>query len=242
MAAVALVALAAPRAPVDSGPMKPPEENTRLHSRPKTKAQFDGGYDEGYSRCPCFWGKSPGSLVKHFISEIRTPKGLRVLDLGCGEGKNASAFARAGATVVGVDCSQIALANGQRAFADSAIEWVLSDAETYLLTSEPFDVIVMYGLLHCLPSQITISSLLDLAFEKTCLGGHHIVAAFNDGPHDLSAHPGFVPTLASHSFYLSQYCGHEIVVASSELLHEVHPHNQIPHFHSLTRLIARRAK
>jgi tellurite methyltransferase len=210
--------------------MKPPEQNRGLRSRIKNKAPFDGGYDEGYSRCSCFWGKTAGSLVKHFISEIRAPTGLRVLDLGCGEGKNGSAFARAGATVVGVDCSEIAVANGQRAFADCAIEWVLSDARTYLLICEPFDVIVMYGLLHCLPSERTISSLIDLALEKTWVGGHHIIAAFNDGPHDLSAHPGFEPTLASHGFYLNRYRGHEIVMESNELLYEVHPHNQIPHF------------
>jgi hypothetical protein len=27
---------------------------------------LNGGYDDGYSRCPCFWGKSAGSLVQRF--------------------------------------------------------------------------------------------------------------------------------------------------------------------------------
>jgi hypothetical protein len=25
------------------------------------------GYDDGYSVCPCFWGRAPGSLVRRFI-------------------------------------------------------------------------------------------------------------------------------------------------------------------------------
>jgi tellurite methyltransferase len=178
----------------------------------------DGGYDEGYSRCSCFWGKSPGSLVKRFLSENVIPQGLSVLDLGSGEGKNAFAFAEAGAFVVAVDCSALALTNGQREFAHPQIEWVLSDAAAYLRECGSFDVIIMYGLLHCLPSIAAIASVLELAICKTGSDGHHIVAAFNDGPHDLSAHSGFAPTLASHNFYLAQYHGHRIVSESNELL------------------------
>ena len=83
--------------------------------------------------------------------------------------------------------------------------------KSFLLDCEPFDVIVMYGLLHCLPSVLAISTVVDLALRKTRGGGHHIVATFNDGPHDLSAHPGFAPTLAAHDFYLNQYRGHDVV-------------------------------
>jgi tellurite methyltransferase len=201
----------------------------------------DGGYDDGYSRCPCFWGKSAGSLVKRYLSANTISRGLRVLDLGSGEGKNAFAFADAGASVVAVDCSALALANGQREFSAAKIEWVLSDAETYLRECESFEVIVMYGLLHCLPSVAAISSVVEMAICKTSSHGHHIVATFNDGPHDLSAHPGFVPTLAPHDFYMNQYRDHHILAESNELIHETHPHNWIPHFHSLTRLIARKS-
>ncbi len=126
----------------------------------------DGGYDEGYSRCSCFWGKSPGSLVKRFLSENVIPQGLSVLDLGSGEGKNAFAFAEAGAFVVAVDCSALALTNGQREFAHPQIEWVLSDAAAYLRECGSFDVIIMYGLLHYLPSIAAIASVLELAKQE----------------------------------------------------------------------------
>jgi hypothetical protein len=97
----------------------------------------------------------------------------------------------------------------------------------------------MYGLLHCLPSLNSISAMIRAALQKTRTGGYHIIATFNDGPHELSAHPGFQPTLASHEFYLDQYSQHELVTQSTELIHEMHPHNSIPHHHSLTRLTVR---
>jgi tellurite methyltransferase len=219
--------------------MNGPAKISRSRSRPATKLRLNGGYDEGYSRCSCFWGRSPGSLVQRFISNVPC-KGLRVLDLGCGEGKNAHALAHAGAAVTAVDCSELAIANGRREFVDAKIEWIISEAETYLLDCEPFDVVVMYGLFHCLPSLKAISKMIASALRKTRRGGYHIVATFNDGPHDLSAHPGLKPTLAPHEFYLNQYSRHQLVTQSTEIIHEVHPHNSIPHYHSLTRLTVRR--
>jgi hypothetical protein len=141
--------------------------------------------------------------------------------------------------VTAVDCSELAIANGRREFADAEIEWVISEGRVYLADCQPFDVVVMYGLLHCLPSLKAITTMIASALRKTRKGGYHILATFNDGPHELSAHPGLKPTLASHEFYLHQYRRHEFVTQSTEILHEVHPHNLIPHYHNLTRLTVR---
>jgi hypothetical protein len=46
-----------------------------------------GGYDDGYSSCPCFWGQTPGSLVRDFLRQNPSLTGRTVLDLGCGEEK-----------------------------------------------------------------------------------------------------------------------------------------------------------
>jgi SAM-dependent methyltransferase len=176
------------------------------------------------------------------MSNAPTVQGLEVLDLGCGEGKNAHAFARAGARVTAVDCSKLAIANGKRAFGHPSINWILSDAESFLHDCGIFDIIVMYGLLHCLPSLAAIETTIRLALNRTQIQGHHIVAVFNDGPHDLSAHPNFSPALGSHDFYRRQYLTQDILSESNALIHETHPHNNIPHFHSLTRLLVRRAR
>jgi tellurite methyltransferase len=200
-----------------------------------------GGYDDGYKACPCFWGTSPGSLVRKFL-EANGVEGLRVLDLGCGERKNAFAFAEKGATVVAVDCSERAIRNGQAAFGSHSIRWVRDDSCRYIQGCDEFDIVVMYGLLHCLTSEFEIQGLIASALEKTRLGGSHIVASFNDGPHDLSAHPNFKPTLLPHDFYLNQYATQTVEFHENAVIHEIHPHNGIPHFHSLTRLLATRSR
>ena len=208
----------------------------------KNRSAF-GGYEEGYAGCGCFWGTSPGSLIKTFIEDHPKLEGIHVLDLGCGEGKNAAAFAKTGARVVAVDCSARAIANGRRAFPDQEIEWHRSDAHHYLSNlpnRNCFDIVVLYGLLHCLSSSEDVTALTRLTLDKTRIGGHQFVVAFNNGPHDLSAHPNFSPVLLPHSFYLQLYAQQKILFESNSILHEIHPHNQIPHFHSLTRMLVRK--
>jgi tellurite methyltransferase len=198
-----------------------------------------GGYDDGYSVCPCFWGQAPGSLVRDFLATEPPLKGCTVLDLGCGEGKNANAFATAGALVDAVDCSDLAIANGRRAFPSERIHWIKSNGIDHLRMCPTYDFVVLYGILHCLPSAQSISELIALAQRKTTAGGIHFVVAFNNGPHDMSAHPGFKPTLVSHAFLCEQYADQTILSQSDSVLREIHPHNQIPHFHSITRIIAK---
>jgi tellurite methyltransferase len=201
---------------------------------------MDGGYDQGYAGCSCFWGREPGSLIRTFLAKMEV-RNLNVLDLGCGEGKNAYAFARLRAKVVAIDCSDFAISNGKNEFRDAQIDWIVGDAGEYLRsTKTDFDVIIMYGLLHCLPSADRVTELIGLALNRTRPDGRHLVVAFNDGPHDLSAHPGFSPTLLSHTFYLRQYARCIIEMESNSVLHESHPHNDIPHFHSVTRLVTRK--
>src|ERR1700722_3650082 len=199
-----------------------------------------GGYDEGYRAVPCFWGTRPGSLVSDFLGRYPCGSHAEVLDLGCGEGKNAAAFTAAGCHVDAIDCSSAALENGRNAFSHLDIGWLLADARKISLPPRHYDVVVAYGFFHCLPNKEEISALIGLTKEATKVGGYHLVCAFNSRSQDLSAHPGFIPTLASHAWYLRKYTDWSIVSATDTILHERHPHNGIPHHHSLTRLIARR--
>lgn len=200
---------------------------------------MNGGYEEGYRACPCFWGDKPGSLVAQVISS-QNHTGKSVLDLGCGEGKNAAAFARAGASVVAIDCSETAISNGKAAFKDLGIAWHVGEALEFPLNDRLYDIVVMYGLLHCMPSEEIIYRVIERAVRATSPGGMHILATFNDRSHDLEvAHPGFYPTLLPHAAYLSAYANQEVIQATDSTLEETHPHNGVLHHHSLTRMIIR---
>lgn len=199
---------------------------------------MNGGYDEGYQTCSCFWGQEPGSLVKRLVAKLGSVSGLHVLDVGCGEGKNTVFLARIGAYVSAVDISEAALKNAVRTWPTSSnVEWHLADIRKFTLKPGAFDIVLLYGILHCLETREAIRDVIDRVQAATGTGGYHLVCAFNDRKQDLTAHPGFIPTLLSHSDYLEFYRAWEIIEESDSDLWEIHPHNLIRHMHSMTRFI-----
>jgi SAM-dependent methyltransferase len=200
----------------------------------------NGGYDEGYMAVPCLWGTQPGSLVQEVLADdsFKTPG--KVLDLGCGEGKNAAVFARMGCDVDAVDCSLAAISNGKRAFPDPNIRWFHRDVLDFECGHQHYDLIICYGLFHCLRNADAVEKVISRVQAATRPSGLNIVCAFNDRSRDLSAHPGFDPLLLSHTWYLARYPDWNLRHASDADLHETHPHNGIPHHHSLTRIVARK--
>lgn len=203
----------------------------------------NGGYDSGYSACPCFWGSEPGSLVSKLTNIVPTLQGLRVLDAGCGEGKNALFLASRGAIVAAYDISQLAIQHAEYLKARQQavnISFRVEDIRVVELDPESFDVVIAYGLAHCLPDEAEIHSLITRLQNSTKPSGYLILCAFNDRFQDLSAHPGFSPTLLPHTAYLNMFSGWDIIEESDRDLHETHPNNNIPHTHSMTRIIGQK--
>jgi SAM-dependent methyltransferase len=69
--------------------------------------------------------------------------GRRLLDVGCGAGREAIAFARAGLTVVGIDIApaMVARARDTSRAAGLAIEFAVGEPLTWAATGAPFDAI-----------------------------------------------------------------------------------------------------
>ncbi|RWO94081.1 MAG: class I SAM-dependent methyltransferase [Mesorhizobium sp.] len=199
--------------------------------------EVDGGYDQGYRVVENFWGTAPASLVAAFL-RTQNPAGFRVLDVGAGEGKNSAAFTSAGACVDALECSAAAIQNGRKLFPGEHINWIQADAMEHAYPSCSYDIIICYGLIHCLPTEAAARDLILRLQNSLKRAGTIFVVAFNNGSHDLSAHPGFKPLLLSHDWFIQQFGGWRIDVASDSILFETHPHNKIPHHHSLTRLSA----
>jgi 2-polyprenyl-3-methyl-5-hydroxy-6-metoxy-1,4-benzoquinol methylase len=213
--------------------------------RPSIKKRRSGvgGYDRGYAACPCYWGAEPSSLVRDFLRTRETFDTLRVLDAGCGEGKNAAAFARLGSTVEAIDVSAKAVANGRAAWPSLAnIHWREGDVSDPRIGLGEYDVVIAYGLVHCLRSPRKVRDVIRRLQAHTIPGGYHILCAFNDRYQDLTAHPGFAPTLIAHSEYVAAYTSWTLLLATDSDLHDVHPDNGLAHDHSLTRILARRPR
>lgn len=68
------------------------------------------------------------ALEEHYVREaVGDPRGLSVLDLGCGTGRHAGWLASAGAIVTAVDFSEGMLAEARRKYAGAAVRFVVHD-------------------------------------------------------------------------------------------------------------------
>jgi hypothetical protein len=101
-------------------------------------------------------------------------------------------------------------------------------------------VVIAYGLLHCLAGAEEIRYTVRRLQDATRPGGYNVVCVFNERCQDLRAHPTFEPTLMGHHWYLDLYRGWHFLHESDQNLYETHPHNGVPHVHSMTRLLTRK--
>lgn len=202
-----------------------------------------GGYESGYETCPCFWGKEPGTFVRYLVENVTSVEGLAVLDAGCGEGKNAVYLAQKGARVLAVDVSASAVRNGKYAFGDVAnLQWEIGDVRAREWGIEAFDIVVSYGLLHCLRSLREVEDIVASFKSATRIDGYHVICCFNDRLQDLAAHPDLEPVWLRHDWITGLYAGWQILKATDSDLIETHPNNGILHTHSLTRILAKRTR
>ena len=108
---------------------------------------------------------------------IGNPAGLRVLDLGCGDGENAMTFAKLGAEVVGVDISPGAIdVCRRRAVANNVVDrttFICSPVEKANLGSG-FDVVWGDAILHHVIEDLP--AILGRARECLAPGGRFVFA------------------------------------------------------------------
>lgn len=103
---------------------------------------------------------------------------LRVLDLGCGNGRFARFVAERGFALdyVGIDASEPLLAIARQACADleratfAEADLVEADPEA-VLPEGPFDAVVLFGLLHHVPGAAQRDALLRAALRRVAPGG-----------------------------------------------------------------------
>ncbi len=94
-------------------------------------------------------GRPPIFRREYLFASLLPVRGLRVLELGCGDGHTAMMLALAGAHVTAVDLSETAIAQA-RAEGKSRCLFVAASAQQFLATIEPghFDLVLGDSFLH----------------------------------------------------------------------------------------------
>ncbi len=149
------------------------------------RAYFERAYATGEHGWPTE-GVSP--MVARFLRRGRG-RDRRVLDIGCGEGRHAIAFARGGDRAVGVDLQPKALARARAAAARGTargVGFVRADVFALPFASATFDVVLDYGCLHHVRRRDT-GRYLEQVVPLLKPEGYFLVSCFST---KFKHHPG----------------------------------------------------
>lgn len=194
----------------------------------------------------CFWEKKPAKYVNLFSTAIANNlSGFKILDLGAGEGKNAVYLANLGAKVIAVDLSPIALSRfvHQPNYEQSSkrIERIVSDIRSIEFLNDYFDIVVAYGILHCLSSREEVADTITKIKMWVKPKGYFVGATFTN----QIPPPNFQNYLEYEAF-LSEgelkklFSDWQVLQYEEGTIKEKHQTSMVEHEHSISRIIAKK--
>lgn len=203
--------------------------------------QLDNPYDERYSGQDFYWGKQPSEMCDRVIEIVRPSSGYRprLIDLGCGEGRNAVYFAQNGFDVIGVDISLPGLEKTQKYAGEAGVrvEAVQADIINFRL-EDTYDVVFSTGTLHYLPADVRIERFQDYK-EHTVPDGINALNVFVAKPFIPRAPDGEdTAQIYRSGELLGYYWDWEILYSTEEIFDCMS--SGVPHRHAVNRVIARR--
>lgn len=118
-------------------------------------------YDEYYAEKPDALGPPTARIVAFLENAL--PQRAHILDVGCGQGRDAVWLARAGHDVTGIDPSSVGVAQLQdiAAKTDLKITALVANLENYT-PAKPFDCILFDRTLHMLDAPVRIAGFSRL--------------------------------------------------------------------------------
>jgi tellurite methyltransferase len=191
----------------------------------------------GLSAPVAFSGGQPSAEVVEAARRLSV--GARVLDLGCGDGRNALFLAASGFDVTASDISAVAVAKVQQFSAerDLVIRTLVQDFRDLSFEAE-YDLIVSMGCLHLIARQHW-HPLLRRIQQYTAVGGYNAVGVMTDAlpaPEDQREH--FVGLFAEGELY-DCYADWEVITRRDSRFHDEHP-GDIRHHHAGNTVLARK--
>lgn len=196
-------------------------------------------YDEVYGKPEFYWGQEPNSLCKHTVELLSSGHKGKVIDLGCGEGKDIIHFARNGFSAVGVDISEPGLKKAQ--------QWALREGlqiKTLQATLDEFSLTEMYDVVYSSGTLTYISpTLREEKFQNykghTSVGGLNVLNAFVEKPFIETPPDWGTEECFYRSGDLLKYYWDWEIVAFEEIVFDC-TSSGVPHKHAMDIMIAKR--
>lgn len=155
-------------------------------------------YEQRYQGENYYWGLKPNDLC-YEIMKRRPPERLyRVLDIGCGEGKDAVFLARSGYAVTAFDAAKAGVEKARQLaeLHNVPVDFFQADVLTYV-PEGMYDIVFCSGVLHYLPPEQR-EKVLGRLKEHTSPHGLHVMNVFVSKPF-IAPPPDVEPAETAHA-------------------------------------------
>jgi tellurite methyltransferase len=183
------------------------------------------------------FGGKPSAEFNDLIRDL--PPHAKVLDLGCGDGRNAIFLADRGFHVTAIDISKAGIKKLRYKAHKKGlpIATVIDDIRHYEFV-DTYDLIIAHGCLHLIERKYWIP-LIERIKSHTNRGGYNVIAVFTDRiapPADLKK---FTLGLFHEGELFTYYKDWEIVIQQNYIKDDEHP-GGIKHRHSINKIVAKK--
>jgi tellurite methyltransferase len=194
-------------------------------------------WENSYAQLEAETFGEPAEELAQFVHLL--PRGASVLDLGCGEGRNALYLAEKGFQVQAVDISVVGLEKLNQLAQRRGLS-VATQAEDmrHYAFAQSYELVLAHGSLHLIEREHWTRLIHEIK-AHTRTGGYNVLVVFTDRlapPEDLR---DFHVGLFREGELFDFYCDWEVILRRSYILEDEHPGN-IKHRHPINQLIARK--
>ncbi|MGG1650068.1 methyltransferase domain-containing protein [Paenibacillus sp. NRS-1780] len=196
-------------------------------------------YEEEYKTQEYYWGTEPNKVCYQVLQFMPPNKHIKLLDIGCGEGKDAVFFARNGYDVTAFDVSDAGIEKTKRLAEKIGVHVNVFKADIldYRLDTH-FDVIFSSGVLHYIKPEFR-NEIFENYKQYTNPNGMHIFNVFVNKPF-IAPPPEKEPN--AYKWYSGELLTHYhdwFIEDSSEVIFDCNS-SGIPHKHAMTKIIAQK--
>ena len=142
------------------------------------EAIINSDYENRYDTKEYYWGLEPNKLCYEIMKLMPPTKPLKVLDIGCGEGKDAVFLARNGYVVSALDATDNGIEKG-KLLAERygvSVDFFKADITDYRLRDN-YDIIFSSGMFHFVKPEYRDAIFQNLK-EHTNPNGIHVINVF----------------------------------------------------------------
>lgn len=198
-------------------------------------------YEEEYKTQEYYWGIVPSKMCLRVLELMPPTTRLKLLDIGCGEGKDAVFFARNGYDVTAFDISDAGIEKTKRLADNAGVQVTVFKADILDFRLDTnFDILFSSGVLHYVKPQLR-EELFSNYKQFTNANGLHIFNVFVNKPF-IDPPPEKEPTACKWiSGELFTHYHDWLIQECSEVIFDCDS-SGIPHQHAMNKVIAQKCR